>query len=608
MCGIIGYTGSENALPRLLAGLSALEYRGYDSAGVAFFKDASLDCIKSKGRIDILKEKVGSSLFSNCGIGHTRWATHGEPSDVNSHPHGTDRLYIVHNGIIENYAELKVELEAEGYSFVSETDTEVAAKVIDRAYGKTLDPVAALRSAAKEFRGSYAIAAVFENCPDKIFGIRRDNPMLAAVSPDGAFITSDISAVLSYTKTFVRPLEGEVAVASPDGIVLYGENGEIVTREFETALWSREEAEKGGFPYYMIKEIHEEPEALIKTLRPRIKGGMPHFDSELLTPERISRYSQIHIVACGTAYHAGLIAKFAIEGLARIRVNVELASEFRYNAPILSPDDLVVVISQSGETADTLAALRLAKENGVPVLGVVNVAGSAIARESDSVIYTLCGPEIAVASTKAYSVQCALLYLIAIHIAHSLGRLDNASASALTNELLNDIPKAVASVISEKSELLSEIAQNFKNSKSIFFIGRGIDNALTNEAALKCKEISYIHCEAYAAGELKHGTISLVTDGTPVCAVMTQGSVAEKMISNIREVKARGANLLLVTREGIPFPSDIADTVITLPAISELFMPITCGTVAQLMAYYLSLHLGIDVDKPRNLAKSVTVE
>ena len=608
MCGIIGYTGSENTLPRLLGGLSALEYRGYDSAGIAFFQNGSLSCIKSKGRIDILKGKVDPELFSNCGIGHTRWATHGEPSDVNSHPHGTDRLYIVHNGIIENYAELKAELEAEGYSFISETDTEVAAKAIDRAYGKTHDPVAALRAAAKEFRGSYAIATIFEDCPNKIYGIRRDNPMLAAVSPDGAFITSDISAVLSYTKTFVRPLEGEVAVASPDGIILYGENGEVIQREFETALWSREEAEKGGFPFYMIKEIHEEPEALIKTLRPRIKGGMPHFESELLTPERISGYSQIHIVACGTAYHAGLIAKFAIEGLARVRVNVELASEFRYNAPILSPDDLVIVISQSGETADTLAALRLAKENGVPVLGVVNVAGSAIARESDSVIYTLCGPEIAVASTKAYSVQCALLYLIAIHIAHSLGRLNSAFASALTNELLNDIPKAVASVIEDKNDLLSEIALDFKDSKSIFFIGRGIDHALTNEAALKCKEISYIHCEAYAAGELKHGTISLVTDGTPVCAVMTQNAVAEKMISNIKEVKARGANLLLITHEGISFPSDIADTVISLPPINELFMPMLCGTVAQLMAYYLSFHLGIDVDKPRNLAKSVTVE
>ncbi len=607
MCGIIGYTGSENALPRLLGGLSALEYRGYDSAGIAFFENGSLSCIKTKGRIDILKQKVDPALFSNCGIGHTRWATHGEPSDINSHPHGTDRLYIVHNGIIENYAELKAELEADGYSFVSETDTEVAAKAIDRQYGKTNNPVEALRAAAKEFRGSYAIAVVFEDYPNKIFGIRRDNPMLAAVSPDGAFITSDISAVLSYTKTFVRPLEGEVAEVSADSVTIFDENGEVVTREFETAVWSREEAEKGGFPFYMIKEIHEEPEALIKTLRPRIQDGMPHFESDLLTPERIKKYSRIHIVACGTAYHAGLIAKFAIESLARICVSVELASEFRYNDPILSPDDLVIVISQSGETADTLAALRLAKEKGIPVLGVVNVAGSAIARESDSVIYTLCGPEIAVASTKAYSVQCALLYLIAIHIAHSVGRLDNASTSALTEELLNELPKAVTSVI-EKAELLSEIAMNFKDSNSIFFIGRGIDNALCSEAALKCKEISYIHCEAYAAGELKHGTISLVTDGTPVCAVMTQGSVSEKMISNIREVKARGANLLLITREGLSFPSDIADTVIALPPVNELFMPITCATVAQLMAYYLSLHLGIDVDKPRNLAKSVTVE
>lgn len=607
MCGIIGYTGSENALPRLLSGLSALEYRGYDSAGIAFFKNGAAECIKSRGRIEILKQKVDPDDISHCGIGHTRWATHGEPSDINSHPHEADNLYIVHNGIIENYAELKRELMSEGYDFVSETDTEVAAKVIDRAYKRLCDPVKALFAAAEEFRGSFAIAVIFKETEGKIFGIRRDNPLLAAISDDGAFITSDISAVLSYTNRFVRPLENEVVIATADGITVLDRNGKEIKRDFETALWQREEAEKGGFPFFMLKEIHEEPEAIYKTLAPRIKDGMPYFESRLLTEECIKNYSHIHIVACGTAYHAGLVAKFAIEKLARVRVSVELASEFRYNEPILSEKDLVIVISQSGETADTLAALRLAKKTGVPVLGIVNARGSTIAREADSVIHTLCGPEIAVASTKAYSVQCALLYLLSFHISNSLGRLGDEETARLTEELLHSVPKAVASVI-DASDKVSKIAEDYKDEKSIFFIGRGADHALSNEAALKCKEISYIHCEAYAAGELKHGTISLVSEGVPVCAVMTQSGVAEKMISNIREVKARGADVLLVAKRGIPYPDDIANRVITLPAVSELLMPLISATAVQLLAYYLAYHLGFDVDKPRNLAKSVTVE
>lgn len=607
MCGIIGYTGSKNALPRLLTGLSALEYRGYDSAGIAFFKDGTLNCLKSKGRIEILKQKIEPSLSSSCGIGHTRWATHGEPSDTNSHPHGTDRLYIVHNGIIENYAELKIQLEESGYNFLSETDTEVAAKVIDREYRRYSDPVAALRSASKEFRGSFAIAALFYDHPDIIYGIRRDNPLLAAVSDDGNFITSDISAILEYTKNFYRPADGDIVIVSPNCIKILDECGNPTERELETAIWSREEAEKGGFPFFMEKEIHEEPEALIQTLRPVISGSMPHFDSKLLSAERIKDYRHIHIVACGTAYHAGLVAKAAIEKLALIRVTVELASEFRYNNPILSEDELVIVISQSGETADTLAALRLAKGRNIPVLAIVNVRGSAIAREADDVIYTLCGPEIAVASTKAYSVQLALLYLLAIHISHSKDLLESETAKKLTYELFEEFPHLVAEVI-KQSELFSNIGKELKDSKSVFFIGRGIDHALCAEGALKCKEISYIHCEAYAAGELKHGTISLIDTGTPVFAVMTQSATAEKMISNIREVKARGANVLLLTREGISFPADIADTVIKVPEASELFMPLLCASVIQLIAYYLSFHLGLDVDKPRNLAKSVTVE
>lgn len=607
MCGIIGYTGSENALPRLIEGLYALEYRGYDSAGIAFFKDGALDCVKSKGRIDILKEKLDPSLFAPCGIGHTRWATHGEPSDANSHPHGTEKLYIVHNGIIENYAELKASLSVHGYSFVSETDTEVAAKLIDYHYSLTGDPVKALRAAADEFRGSYAIAAVFSDFENTVFALRQDNPMLVALSDEGNFIASDISAVLGYTRQYIRPEEGEIAVVKPQSVTLLDRDGNEIKREVETALWNKGEAEKGGYPFFMIKEINEEPDVLVRTLRPRIKDGLPHFDCELLSEENIRKYENIHIVACGTAYHAGLIAKFAIEQLARIRVNVELASEFRYNDPILTEHDLVIVISQSGETADTLAALRLAKENGVPTLGIVNVAGSAIAREADSVVYTWAGPEIAVASTKAYSVQVALLELIAVHMAYASERLEKASVLRLTEELISSVPKAVAKVI-EKADEFCDIAKKYKDEKNIFFIGRGIDHALCAEAALKCKEISYIHCEAYAAGELKHGTISLVTEGTPVFASANCEAVLEKTVSNIREVKSRGADVVLLTREGLSFPSDIADHIFALPSVYELFQPIVTVAAAQLMAYYLSYHLGIDVDKPRNLAKSVTVE
>lgn len=607
MCGIIGYAGSENALPKLIEGLCALEYRGYDSAGIAFFKDGTLSCVKSKGRIDVLKEKIDPSLSSSCGIGHTRWATHGEPSDINSHPHGTEKLYIVHNGIIENYAELKASLQIHGYTFSSETDTEVAAKLIDYHYSITNDPVQALSLAAKQFRGSFAIAAVFADFENTIYGIRRDNPMLIALSDTGNFIASDISAVLRYTKNYIRPDEGEVVIVSADNVSVIDRSGTPVKKTVETAVWNRDQAEKGGYPYFMIKEIHDEPESIRRTLAPRIKDGLPFFETPLLSSQCIRGYSHIHIVACGTAYHAGLIARFTIESLARVRVSVELASEFRYNSPILNENDLVIVISQSGETADTLAALRLAKENGVPVLAIVNTRGSAIAREADSVIYTLCGPEIAVASTKAYSVQAALLYLISLHIALSLGKLEEATVSALTKELTEAVPKAVSAVI-EREETFSSVGDTFKASKSMFFIGRGIDHALCAEAALKCKEISYIHCEAYAAGELKHGTISLVTEGTPVFAAVNNSAVLEKMISNIREVRSRGAKVVLLTREDLSFPEDIADTVLCLPAVSELFQPLVAATAAQLIAYYLSYHLGLDVDKPRNLAKSVTVE
>ena len=607
MCGIIGYTGSSNALPILTEGLRALEYRGYDSAGIAYFEKNTLKAVKSEGRIDALERKIDPAAKSDCGIGHTRWATHGAPSDRNSHPHGNESVYIVHNGIIENYIELREELHSLGYEFLSETDTEAAALLIDHYYKALSDPVLALREAAKRFRGSYAIAAVFADSPHVIYGIKKDNPMLIAVGSDGNFITSDISATLSYTDKFLRINDGEAVEVRDDFVLIYDEKGERVERELEKALWSRAEAEKGGFAHFMLKEIHEEPDAVIKTLRPNLNSSLPSFPSDLLSEKALRGYRHIHIVACGTAYHAGLIGAFAIERLARLRVSVSLASEFRYNSPILSSDDLVIIISQSGETADTLAALRLAKSEGAKVLGIVNVAGSSADRESDEVIHTLCGPEIAVASTKAFSVQLSLLYLIAIHMGLTLGKITEEKAKALTDELFHNIPRKISEVI-KQSDSLKEAALCYKEAHSIFFIGRGIDALLSYEAALKCKEISYIHCEAYAAGELKHGTISLVTEGTPVIAIMNDPDTADKMISNIREVTSRGGDLLVIARENMPMPEELKSRAVTLPETEPLLSAMLSATAVQLLAYHLSNELGIDVDKPRNLAKSVTVE
>ncbi len=610
MCGIIGYTGTESAITKLTDGLTALEYRGYDSAGVAFFADSGLMSVKSKGRLSFLKEKldgVKEAFVTTCGIGHTRWATHGEPSDTNSHPHGTENLYIVHNGIIENYTEIKSFLLEKGYTFESETDTETAAKLIDYFYMSGMTPTEAIKSATAKITGSYAIGAIFAQHPGKIFAFRKDSPLLVCPSDIGNFIGSDISAVLRYTKKFIRLEEGEIAVLSPDNIEILSVNGTLVQKEYETAAWDIEAAEKGGYPHFMIKEIHEEPDAILKTLRPRIKDGLPHFDIGRLTDQNLAAFRTIHIVACGTAMHAGLIGKYAIEKLARVPVNVELASEFRYKNPVLSKDDLVIIISQSGETADTLAALRLAKAEGIYTLAIVNVAGSTIAREADGVLYTWAGPEIAVASTKAYSVQISLLYLFAIRLALANGNLTSGKAKDYCEELLIKVPAAVNRTIGLKT-LCSDIADKYKNHHSIFFIGRGHDYQISCEAALKMKEISYIHCEAYAAGELKHGTISLVTDGTPVFAFATSTELFEKTVSNIKEVKSRGAKVVLFTKESMEIPDDIADDIIRVPELSEIFMPITAITPAQLFAYYMSCHLGCDVDKPRNLAKSVTVE
>ncbi len=609
MCGIIGYTGNEDAVPHLLRGLSSLEYRGYDSAGVAFFEDNALHTIKTKGRIPTLKQKLQNEPragISRCGIGHTRWATHGAPSDINAHPHGTARVMIVHNGIIENYTQIRQHLEEKGYRFVSETDTEAAALLIDELYGECGDPLTAIRNAGRKLSGSYAIAAIFQGHPETVYAIRKDNPLIVAHGAAGSVLASDITAIRPYASSFTRLSDGDAAVLTPNDITFYNQSGKRIEKPAEQADWDVESAQKGGYPHFMLKEIHEQPQAVLKTVRPRITDGLA--DPQLrLSEEQLRALDKIHIVGCGTAMHAGMIGKVALEKLARIPVEVEIASEFRYQNPILNPNDLAIVISQSGETADTLAALRLAKSAGIYTFAIVNVAGSTIAREADDVFYTFAGPEIAVASTKAYAVQLCALYLIALKIARIRGTLSEHDAKKYAAELVNDVPRQIQKAM-ERESLYAKMADRYKDHSSMFFIGRGIDRAIAEEAALKIKEISYIHCEAYAAGELKHGTISLISDGVPVVAFANDRTLFEKTLSNIKEVRARGARVLLICREDFDVPPDIAQDILRVPALSDLFMPLPCAVVFQLFAYYCSVYLGNDVDKPRNLAKSVTVE
>lgn len=616
MCGIIGFTGFKNAVPLLLEGLSSLEYRGYDSAGIAIFnKNNEIEVYKASGRLKNLKKTISDAsqnapITSFCGIGHTRWATHGEPSNINSHPHGTENVQIVHNGIIENYAELKQMLHVEkGYSFLSETDTEIAACLIDSFYLISHDPYEAMTSAMKMLCGSYAVAAIFKDYPEKIFAMRKDNPFIIAVSDEGNYIASDIPAILKHTRKYYHIFENEIAEVTPNSVTIYNSENVPVERKMEKADWNIEAAEKGGYQHFMIKEIVEEPESMVKTIRPRIKDGLPELGINALDDDFLSTFTKIHIIACGTAMHAGLVGKYAIEKLARVEVNVEIASEFRYRNPILNRSELAIIISQSGETADTLAALKLAKKCGLFTLAIVNVAGSTIAREADAVLYTWAGPEIAVASTKAYTVQLSILYLFALRLSLAKGVLTKREISALTSELLNDVPNVLKKAIS-LSEQCRCIADKYKQCSDIFYIGRGLDYALSTEAALKLKEISYIHCEAYAAGELKHGTISLITNGVPVFALANSSVLFEKTMSNIKEVKSRGAKVVLICRESDAekIPDGIADDVILVPDLSELFMSVPVSTVTQLIAYHTSVLLGCDVDKPRNLAKSVTVE
>ena len=607
MCGIIGFVGKKAALPVLLAGLSALEYRGYDSAGVALADD-NVQVIKSRGRLSLLQEKLGAmqDYAARCGIGHTRWATHGAPDDKNAHPHATKRLALVHNGIIENYAELGCELQKAGYRYRSETDTEIAACLIDSLYARSHDPVRALLQAAERLRGSYAFGVIFADLPGKIFALRKNNPLIVAKTGEGALISSDIPAILPYTRSYFRPEEGVVAELTQEEIAFFDQEGKRITQQIEHVEWETEQAQKEGWPHFMIKEIFEEPAALRKTVSRYVKNGLPQFD--LQAPGRPREIERIHIVACGTAMHAGLIGRRALERLAGIPTFVEMASEFRYRDPILTTKDLLILLSQSGETADTLAALRLAKERGVPTLAVVNVVGSTVAREADRVFYTPAGPEIAVASTKAYSVQCAVLYLLALQLGQQRGCVTEQEARTYCNALLCEVPEAVEQVLCMNDEIRS-LALPLTGAEHLFYIGRDVDYDLCVEGSLKLKEISYIHSEAYAAGELKHGTISLIEKGTPVVALLTAPRLAEKMISGIREVRARGAAVTAVVTSEIAAHYDVpADKKLILPPAREAVAPFSAVCALQLLAYHVAAEKGLDVDKPRNLAKSVTVE
>ncbi len=606
MCGIIGYSGPRSATEVLLNGLSALEYRGYDSAGVSVFCDGKLKTVKTAGRIAALSKLLKETpLDGNCGIGHTRWATHGAPSDINAHPHSTDRLSLVHNGIIENYAKLKENLAQKGYSFKTQTDTEVVAKLLDCCYNG--DPVEAIERVCTQIEGSYALVIAFNDRPGELYGTCLNSPLLAARGKNEGFLVSDISAALSYTDRYCVLDCGEIAKVSPNGVIeIVKFGGTKVDKPFLTAQWEPAERQKNGYEHFMLKEIFEQPAALHNTVYPRIVDGLPDFNHDNISHGYFAQFDSVQIVACGTASYAGLAGKNIIEKLARVPSQVDIASEFRYRDPILNPKQLVLVISQSGETADTLAALRLAKSRGCRTLAIVNVKGSIIAHEAHDVIYTYAGPEIAVASTKAYSVQVAILYLIAIRFALEKQRISPAEAEGFTAGLLDAMQKTSCAL--KTDPLAKEIARKIKDTQNLFFMGRGLDFPLCREGSLKLKEVSYIHSEACEAGEMKHGTISLITDGVPVIAVATQTSVLPKTISNIKETRSRGARVLLICQNNADVGDDVYDEIIRLPDTEDLFAPILGIIPLQLLAYHTAVAKGCDVDKPRNLAKSVTVE
>ena len=604
MCGIVGYVGKKDCTKVLLDSLSKLEYRGYDSAGIAVFENDAIKTKKTKGRLADLEEKLKREGWLNgtCGIGHTRWATHGEPSDINSHPHGNANISIVHNGIIENYRTIKDFLLKKGYIFESQTET--VAKLLDYYYDG--DPMATIQKVLAEIEGSYALGIIFKDFPRRIYAVRKDSPLIVAVGEDEAFIASDVPAILKYTKNYYLLDENEIAVLDDGNVEFFDVHGMPVEKEMLVADFDMEAAEKGGYAHFMLKEIHEQPTAIKTTITPRIVDGMPNLEECGLTYDRLKGYNNIFVVACGTAMHAGLVGKYVLEKIGRIPVTVDMASEFRYRDPIIAKGDLVILVSQSGETADTLAALRMAKERGAETLSIVNVKGSSIARESDMVLYTHAGPEISVASTKAYIVQLSVFYLLSFAIAYAHGAISKEECMRLTAELQN-VPNMLE-VVLKTPDNCQYVASQLVNKENLLYIGRGLDYALSMEGSLKLKEISYIHSESYAAGELKHGTISLVTNNMPVIAVATQRELLDKTISNVKEVKARGAYVVLVTHGYINVDDEVADYKIGLPTIDDLLMPMLTVVPLQLIAYYTSVLRGNDVDKPRNLAKSVTVE
>ena len=612
MCGIVGYVGNEQAAPILLNGLAKLEYRGYDSAGIAVRDgDKHVEVVKAKGRLKALEEKTnnGLAIKGTCGIGHTRWATHGEPSENNAHPHISDDYNVVgvHNGIIENYQELKDKLVKNGYEFYSSTDTEVAIKLIDYYYKKyEHTPVDAINHAMVRIRGSYAFAIMFKEYPDEIYVARKDSPMILGVSDGNCYVGSDVPAILNYTRNVYYIGNMEIGRLADGNIIFYNLDGDEIEKELVEIKWDAEAAEKGGYEHFMMKEIHEQPKAIADTLNSVLKDGKLDLSAVELSDEEIKKISQIYIVACGSAYHVGVVAQYVMEDLAKIPVRVELASEFRYRKPLLDPDGLVIVISQSGETADSLAALRLAKDKGLKTLGIVNVVGSSIAREADNVFYTLAGPEISVATTKAYSTQLIAAYCLAIQFARVRGEITDDVYSTYLEEL-KTIPDKIEKILEDK-ERIQWFAAKVANSKDIFFIGRGIDYAVSLEGSLKLKEISYIHSEAYAAGELKHGTISLIEDNILVIGVLTQSELYEKTISNMVECKSRGAYLMGLTTYGKYEVEDTVEFTVYIPKIDEHFAASLAVVPLQLLGYYVSVAKGLDVDKPRNLAKSVTVE
>lgn len=612
MCGIVGFVGEQPAAPILLSGLEKLEYRGYDSAGIAVRNEQSgkIEIVKAKGRLKILAEKTdgGRAVPGTCGIGHTRWATHGEPSENNAHPHCAEdkSVVLVHNGIIENYQELKEKLLKSGYTFYSQTDTEIAVKLVDYYYKKTGTPLEALTRAMLRIRGSYAFGVLFHDYPGKLFAARKDSPLIIGKNKSGALIASDVPAILDQTRQVYYIGNMEIAELSEDEIHFYNIDREEIHKDMVEIKWDAESAEKGGYEHFMLKEIHEQPKAVQDTVGAYVKDEEINLLEAGITDELLSGLERIYIVACGSAYHVGMVAKYVMEDLADVPVEVDLASEFRYRNPKLEENSLVIVVSQSGETADSLAALRLAKEKGVPVLGIVNVVGSSIARESDYILYTYAGPEISVATTKAYSTQLIAVYLLAVQMAFVKGIISEERYAGLLQEL-GRLPEKIQKTLDDK-ERIQWFASKYANAKDIFFIGRGIDYAISLEGSLKMKEISYIHSEAYAAGELKHGTISLVEEGTLVVGVLTQQALFEKTLSNMVETKSRGAYLMGLTLYGNYSIEDNADFSVYVPKTEQYFTTSLAIVPLQLMGYYVSVAKGLDVDKPRNLAKSVTVE